>query len=105
MHPSPQLKERTHSATHGKSRTLSTRAAPFTGGLPLRFAVAYSEQLQADRIFATRLWGEPLVLYRDAQGEPVCVRDVCPHRSAPLSMGDVQVWPSAVQPPQDLVAP
>jgi len=54
------------------------------------YALAYSEQLQPDELFATRLWGEPLVLYRDRQGEAVCVRDACPHRSAPLSMGDVQ---------------
>lgn len=40
--------------------------------------------------FATRFWGEPLVIYRDADGQPVCVTDVCPHRSAPLSMGTVK---------------
>jgi len=54
------------------------------------YAVAYSEQLGADQTFATRLWGEPLVLYRPSADEVVCVRDSCPHRSAPLSMGDVQ---------------
>jgi nitrite reductase/ring-hydroxylating ferredoxin subunit len=31
-----------------------------------------------------------VVLYRDRDGEATCVRDVCPHRSAPLSMGDVE---------------
>lgn len=54
------------------------------------YAVAYSEQLGVDDVFATRLWGEPLVLYRASANEAVCVRDSCPHRSAPLSMGDVQ---------------
>lgn len=54
------------------------------------YAVGYSEHLQADKPFATRLFGEPLVLYRDAEGNAVCVLDVCPHRSAPLSMGDVK---------------
>ena len=43
-----------------------------------------------DEAFATRLWGEPLVLYRASGNEVVCVRDACPHRSAPLSMGEVQ---------------
>mmetsp|Transcript_16891 Transcript_16891/g.31489 ORF Transcript_16891/g.31489 Transcript_16891/m.31489 type:complete len:504 (+) Transcript_16891:88-1599(+) len=54
------------------------------------YAVGYSEQLQDDKLFATRLFGEPLVLYRDSEGNAVCVRDVCPHRAAPFSMGDVK---------------
>jgi len=40
--------------------------------------------------FATRLWGEPLVVYRDDQGGLVAMADVCPHRSVPLSMGRVE---------------
>ena len=40
--------------------------------------------------FGTRLWGEPVVLYRDENGEATCVKDLCPHRSAPLSMGEVE---------------
>uniref|UniRef100_A0A7S1Z823 Rieske domain-containing protein n=1 Tax=Ditylum brightwellii TaxID=49249 RepID=A0A7S1Z823_9STRA len=40
--------------------------------------------------FATRLWGEPLVIYRDGEGKLVALADVCPHRSAPLSMGKVE---------------
>lgn len=39
--------------------------------------------------FATRLWGEPLVIYRDAAGDLVAMADVCPHRSVPLSMGHI----------------
>lgn len=37
----------------------------------------------------SRLWGEPLVVYRDSAGELVCMADACPHRSVPLSMGSV----------------
>jgi len=40
--------------------------------------------------FATRLWGEPIVVYRDAQNELIAMADVCPHRSSPLSMGKVE---------------
>lgn len=54
------------------------------------YAVAHRSQLLADQVFAMRLLGEPIVLYRDAQSEAVCVRDVCPHRSAPLSMGEME---------------
>lgn len=57
---------------------------------PARYAVAYSAHVQVNEVFATRLWGEPLVLYRDKDGQAVCVRDSCPHRSAPLAMGDVE---------------
>jgi len=54
------------------------------------YAVGIPGQLEHGKLFATQLFGEPLVLYRDAQEGIACVRDVCPHRSAPLSMGDVQ---------------
>ena len=40
--------------------------------------------------FATRLWNEPMVIYRDENEELTCSSDVCPHRSAPLSMGTVK---------------
>ena len=54
------------------------------------YPVSFAADLERDQVFGFRLWGEPLVLYRDSQGQPVCVRDVCPHRSAPLSMGEVK---------------
>ena len=45
---------------------------------------------EANKPFATRLWGEPLVIYRSTDNELVALADVCPHRSAPLSMGKVE---------------
>ena len=33
---------------------------------------------------------EPIVLYRDAQGNPVALEDRCSHRQAPLSTGEVR---------------
>lgn len=54
------------------------------------YAVGFSSGLVTDVPFATRLWGEPIVLYRDSAGEAVCLKDVCPHRSAPLSMGTME---------------
>ncbi|KAH8074909.1 hypothetical protein JL720_10657 [Aureococcus anophagefferens] len=63
------------------------------------YAVCYDWQLErqagddGDELgftpYATRLFGEPLVLYKDASGSINCVADACPHRSAPLSMGRV----------------
>ena len=53
-------------------------------------AVLNHKESKSNKPFATRLWGEPIVIYRDAQGELVALADVCPHRSAPLSMGFVE---------------
>ena len=33
--------------------------------------------------------GEPVVLYRTQSGKPAAMEDVCPHRSLPLSMGEL----------------
>lgn len=38
---------------------------------------------------ATALLGQSLVLWRDAAGQPVLMRDQCPHRGARLSLGRV----------------
>lgn len=53
-------------------------------------AVMNHKHKKTDSPFATRLWGEPLVVYRDSKGELVAMADVCPHRSAPLSMGKIE---------------
>lgn len=50
------------------------------------YAVAFPWQIEEGEVYSTRLWGEPLVIYRDTEGNMVCAKDVCPHRSAPLSM-------------------
>lgn len=39
---------------------------------------------------AATLLGQSLVLWRDAAGQPVLMRDQCPHRGARLSLGRVQ---------------
>lgn len=38
---------------------------------------------------AIELAGEPLVLFRNAEGNIVALLDRCPHRSIPLSLGQV----------------
>mmetsp|Transcript_76128 Transcript_76128/g.217398 ORF Transcript_76128/g.217398 Transcript_76128/m.217398 type:complete len:726 (-) Transcript_76128:1516-3693(-) len=54
------------------------------------YAVTLSGEVPSEGTpYATRLWGEPMVLFRDKNGEVQCLRDVCPHRAAPLSMGTV----------------
>jgi len=34
-------------------------------------------------------YGEPMVLFRDHEGELICLRDRCPHRLAKLSDGQL----------------
>lgn len=54
------------------------------------YAVGYSSHITKTKPFGIRLWGEPLVIFRDKQDNPICLQDRCPHRSAPLSMGSVK---------------
>jgi phenylpropionate dioxygenase-like ring-hydroxylating dioxygenase large terminal subunit len=49
--------------------------------------VATLAELERGKPLARRLHGVPLVLFRDAAGEPAILHDRCPHRHAPLSEG------------------
>jgi phenylpropionate dioxygenase-like ring-hydroxylating dioxygenase large terminal subunit len=52
------------------------------------YVAATSEEL--DRKLLPRwILGEPVVMYRTESGKPVAMEDVCPHRSLPLSMGEL----------------
>jgi phenylpropionate dioxygenase-like ring-hydroxylating dioxygenase large terminal subunit len=48
--------------------------------------VAFAGEIVEGKLFATKLMGEPLVLWRSA-GELHAWQDQCPHRGAPLSLG------------------
>lgn len=50
------------------------------------FIACAADELR-ERPLALRLQGTPLVLYRDANGEPRALLDRCPHRNVPLSLG------------------
>ena len=43
-----------------------------------------------DRPLGRKLLGEPVVLYRKADGTPVALEDRCCHRQAALSLGDIE---------------
>lgn len=55
------------------------------------YPVAFSKEIPygSRRPFAFHLLNEPLCLYRRNDGEVICVLDLCPHRSAPLSLGQI----------------
>jgi len=50
---------------------------------------AWAHELPAGTLLARTLLDQPLVLYRDAAGAPRALADRCPHRFAPLSMGQL----------------
>jgi len=52
------------------------------------YVVALSEEL-AEKPIARTICGLPLVLFRGESGAPMALEDRCPHRQAPLSMGNV----------------
>jgi phenylpropionate dioxygenase-like ring-hydroxylating dioxygenase large terminal subunit len=53
------------------------------------YPIAESRRVRARPLGVRRL-GEALVLWRDVDGEPVCMRDRCPHRGVALSRGRVR---------------
>lgn len=48
---------------------------------------AWANEIEPGKLLARTLLDEPLVFFRDAQGQPQALLDRCPHRFAPLSMG------------------
>ena len=58
------------------------------GQFPLNawYMAAWASEVGED-LFARRLLGVPVLMYRGDDGAVVACRDMCPHRFAPLSMG------------------
>ncbi|MEL6491942.1 MAG: aromatic ring-hydroxylating dioxygenase subunit alpha [Cyanobacteria bacterium J06621_3] len=54
------------------------------------YVVALSEQLTDKKPIARTVLDEWLVIFRDAQGKPVALRDRCLHRNSRLSQGTLQ---------------
>jgi vanillate O-demethylase monooxygenase subunit len=59
----------------------------------------WASELPAGTLLARTLLDEPLVFYRDATGAPRALVDRCPHRFAPLSMGQLCDGGASVQCP------
>ena len=51
------------------------------------YVVAWDHEIPADGLFNRTVIGEPLLLFRQADGRIVCLEDRCCHRLAPLSKG------------------
>lgn len=53
------------------------------------YLAATSAELRRGKMFRREILGEPVVLGRDAEGKAFALRDICPHRSVPLSAGRI----------------
>ena len=53
------------------------------------YVAAWGSEIALDKPFARTLLDVPMVLFRDSGGRPHALRDRCPHRFAPLSMGRI----------------
>uniref|UniRef100_UPI001B7FC641 aromatic ring-hydroxylating dioxygenase subunit alpha n=1 Tax=Marinobacterium litorale TaxID=404770 RepID=UPI001B7FC641 len=51
------------------------------------YVAALSTELTEEDLFSRKLLNETVLFYRRKNGEPVALKDRCPHRFAPLSMG------------------
>jgi phenylpropionate dioxygenase-like ring-hydroxylating dioxygenase large terminal subunit len=54
------------------------------------YVVLDSNEVKPNKPVGVTRLGEKLVFWRDAQGKVVCMRDLCPHLGAPLSLGQVK---------------
>lgn len=50
-------------------------------------AAAWGESLQDGELLPRTILGQPMVLYRTANGGVAALHDACPHRFAPLHVG------------------
>lgn len=51
------------------------------------YVASWSHELTSETLLDRRVMGDRLLLYRTAEGRVVTLRNRCPHRSAPLSLG------------------
>ncbi|MBN3893785.1 MAG: Rieske 2Fe-2S domain-containing protein [Nostoc sp. NOS(2021)] len=53
------------------------------------YPIIFVQDLPQHRPYGFSLYDQPLVLFKDASGKFACLKDICPHRTAKLSQGQV----------------
>jgi len=86
-----------HGGSYHGMRAVMEQTAPVTVSNPAQggdeflwgfwYPVLRSNQIRGRRLTTSTRLEVPLVLGRDASGKPFALRDVCPHRAFPLSLG------------------
>jgi phenylpropionate dioxygenase-like ring-hydroxylating dioxygenase large terminal subunit len=73
----------------GDRAAATSRSAGFGHGFlkDIWYFAALSRDLKRGRLRRHEILGEPVLLGRARDGAPLALRDVCPHRAAPLSAG------------------
>jgi phenylpropionate dioxygenase-like ring-hydroxylating dioxygenase large terminal subunit len=51
------------------------------------YVAAWADELSSSTLFTRTILGEQVLLYRDPEGMPVALSNICPHRFAPLHKG------------------
>lgn len=51
------------------------------------YVAAWSHELETEKPYAMKILGEPIVMWRNAEGAVTALEDRCVHRLAPLSLG------------------
>ncbi len=73
----------------GDSKTTRATATKFGEGFltDIWYFAALSSDLKPGKLQRYEILGEPVLLGRGRKGEAYAIRDICPHRAAPLSAG------------------
>ncbi|MGK7930262.1 MAG: Rieske 2Fe-2S domain-containing protein [Microcystaceae cyanobacterium] len=53
------------------------------------YPVTFTQDFPKDRPYGFSLYDEPLVLFTNKDGKLICLQDLCPHRAAKLSDGEI----------------
>ncbi len=53
------------------------------------YPVTFVQDLFEDKPYSFSLYDEPLIIFRNLAGKLVCLKDLCPHRAAKLSDGQI----------------
>ncbi len=73
----------------GDTKTASTADTKFGRGFlhDIWYFAALASDLKAGKLQRYEILGEPILLGRDRAGKVYALKDICPHRAAPLSAG------------------
>ena len=73
----------------GDAKTRPTADARFGHGFlhDIWYFAALGSDLKAGKLPRYEILGEPILLGRDRAGKVYAIKDICPHRAAPLSAG------------------
>ncbi|HZZ35069.1 MAG TPA: aromatic ring-hydroxylating dioxygenase subunit alpha [Caulobacteraceae bacterium] len=75
----------------GDAKTVRGAQAAFGRGFvtDIWYFAALSAEVKAGRMARHEIMGEPVLIGRSKDGEVFALRDICPHRAAPLSAGRI----------------